>query len=41
MDAVLAAIYSASDALWSAVAPFRVIAGALALMLVGLLMLPK
>ena len=41
MDAVLAVIYSVSDVAWAVIAPYRVIAGALALMLVGLLIIPK
>lgn len=41
MDAVLALFYSVTDAVWAVIAPYRVIAGALALMLVGLLIIPK
>ena len=41
MDVVIALFYSVFDAVWAVVAPYRVIAGALALMLVGLLIIPK
>ena len=41
MDVVITLIYSVFDAVWAIVAPYRVLASALALMLVGLLLLPK